>query len=246
MEGTTSPTDEMFVFLVGRIEDNLQEFLVAGHAANIFGRAAACATETDGDLHDIVHRDYLLQHDFMPPVVSEIVLVDHRVAFSVKHVAQRNAAVVNHVVFFVFVQLNDAPVFTVPLELVKVAVRPAHYHLECAVKAAQLEGTGHLDHTPDRWLNADERDLQSIDGRRCLLRWHTNIVPDLGNCRCPFGGVAVAWDALRVHRAGAERIWSLCAPSAAKLESGGVVVRVIAVTAMHSAAAKIRESGIAD
>jgi hypothetical protein len=30
------------------------------------------------------------------------------------------------------------------------------------------------------------------------------------------------------------------------LESGGVVVRVIAVTAMHSAAAKIRESGIAD
>src|ERR1017187_4162104 len=133
MEGTASPTDKMFVLFVCRIEDDLQELLVAGHAAHILRWATACPTETNGDLHDIVHRDYLLQHDFMPPVASEIVLVDHRVAFSVKHVAQRNA------------------------------VRPAHYHLECAVKAAQLEGTGHLDHTPDRWLNADERDLQSID-----------------------------------------------------------------------------------
>jgi hypothetical protein len=177
MEGTASPTDEMFVIFVCRIEDDLQELLVAGHAAHILRWATACTTETNGGLYDTVHRDYLLQHDFMPPVVSEIVLVDHRVAFSVKHVAQRNAAVVNHVVFFVFVQLNDAPVFTVLLELVKVAVRPAHYHLKGAVKAAQLEGTGHLDHTPDRWLNADERDFQSIDGWRCLLRGHRNIVP---------------------------------------------------------------------
>src|ERR1035437_8117896 len=180
MEGTASPTDEMFVLFVCRIEDDLQELLVAGHAAHILRWATACATETNGDLHDIVHGDYLLQHDFMPPVVSEIVLVDHRVAFSVKHVAQCNATVVNHVVFFVFVQLNDAPVVTVLLELVKVAVRPAHNHLECAVKAAQLEGTGYLDHTPDRWVDSKERDLQSIDGRRCLLGGHTNIVHGFG------------------------------------------------------------------
>jgi hypothetical protein len=31
------------------------------------------------------------------------------------------------------------------------------------------------------------------------------------------------------HRAGAERFWSLCVPSAAKLESAGVVMAVITV-----------------
>jgi hypothetical protein len=39
------------------------------------------------------------------------------------------------------------------------------------------------------------------------------------------------------HRAGAERFWGLCVPSAAKLESGGVVVTVITVMTVITAAA---------
>jgi hypothetical protein len=44
------------------------------------------------------------------------------------------------------------------------------------VEAAHFDGTGNLDCTPDRWLDADQRDLQLVDGRRCLLGGHRDIV----------------------------------------------------------------------
>jgi hypothetical protein len=47
----------------------------------------------------------------------------------------------------------------------------------------------------------------------------------------------------RVHRAGAERFWTLCAPSAAKLESVGVVMTVITAMTAMKATAKIRQTG---
>jgi hypothetical protein len=47
-----------------------------------------------------------------------------------------------------------------------------------------------------------------------------------------------------VHRAGAEGFWSLCAPSAAKLDRiAAVVMTVIRALAVIAAAATIRQSG---
>jgi hypothetical protein len=51
-------------------------------------------------------------------------------------------------------------------------VRPAHYHLECAVEAAPVDGIGNLDTPPDGRLNTDKRDLELVDRWRCLLRRH--------------------------------------------------------------------------
>jgi hypothetical protein len=77
----------------------------------------------------------------------------------------------------VFVKLRFTPILAVPLELVKVAVGPTHDHLECAVKATQLHGTRDLNHTPIQWSDFGQRDLQTVDWRRCLLGGHKDIVP---------------------------------------------------------------------
>jgi len=63
----------MIVFLVGRVEDDLQKFLVAMNTADVFGWASPCAVEADGSFDDFVHRDDLLQNDLVPPIVTKIV-----------------------------------------------------------------------------------------------------------------------------------------------------------------------------
>jgi hypothetical protein len=57
---------------------------------------------------------------------------------------------------------------------------------------------------------------------------------DLTDVAKPPGSVVVGmpW----VNRAGAERFWSLCAPSAAKLESAGVVLMITVMTVITAAA----------
>ena len=50
--------------------------------------------------------------------------------------------------------------FAVLLELVKMAVGPAHCDLDSAVEATQLDGIGHLNAPPDRRGDAGECDLQ--------------------------------------------------------------------------------------
>src|SRR6266852_4392362 len=65
---------------------------------------------------------------------------------------------------------RHSPVLAVLLELMKMAVGPAHDDLEGAVEAAQFDGTGNLDAPPDGRVNIDQRDLELVDGRRCLRR----------------------------------------------------------------------------
>ena len=84
------------------------------------------------------------------------------------------------------------------------AVGPTHDHLEGRMKTAQLHRAWNLDHSPDRWVNADERDSQSVDRRRGLLRGHRNIVRQvvgLALWRC-----SRRWHR-RVHRNGFGLVW---------------------------------------
>jgi len=41
------------------------------------------------------------------------------------------------------------PILPVLLELMKMRIRPAHDHLECAVQATQFDGTRNLEHAPN-------------------------------------------------------------------------------------------------
>ena len=74
----------------------------------------------------------------MLPVVSEIVGVSQRIPFGVQHIPNRHFAISNYIEIFVLIPLRFTPTLSIFFELVKVAVGPAHYHLEGAVKAAEF------------------------------------------------------------------------------------------------------------
>jgi len=62
--------------------------------------------------------------------------------------------------------LRHTPTLTVLLELMQMDIGPAHGGLKCGVKAAQLDGTRHLESAPDRSGQAQERDLQFVGRQR--------------------------------------------------------------------------------
>jgi hypothetical protein len=108
----------------------------------------------------------------MPPIITEIVDVDHRVAFGLENLAKRNPAFVNYLdVAIKPIIIGHAPVLAILLKLVKVAVRPAENRLESVVEAAQGNCARHLHPPPDGRFDAKERDLQFVDGGLGLLRW---------------------------------------------------------------------------
>jgi hypothetical protein len=60
----------------------------------------------------------------VPPVVAEVVLVGHRVAFGLQDLGKLRFALVGQIELIELIPLRDAPILAVPLELVKMAVRP--------------------------------------------------------------------------------------------------------------------------
>src|ERR1039457_673329 len=116
----------------------------------------------------------------MPPTVTDIVTVDHGVAFGLEQLDKLRFALVNQVEFIKLVVLRDGPILPILLELVKVAVGPTHDDLEYVVQAAQRDRTRNLNSSPDWWFDVHERDLQLVERRRCLLGGHTDILQCLG------------------------------------------------------------------
>ena len=112
----------------------------------------------------------------MSPVVTEIVYVDQGFAFRAQNLGKPRFTFVDDVEFVKFVVFGHAPILSILFELVKTTVGPAHRALECVIQTALPDRGWNLDVPPDRWLNADERDLELVDGWRCLCRGHREIV----------------------------------------------------------------------
>src|SRR5471030_121321 len=75
----TSPTTEMAELLMPRLEDDLQEFLVAKRSSNILRWAPTFTSEAKRRRGRGNGGNDLLHHNLMPPIVTEIVHVNHRV-----------------------------------------------------------------------------------------------------------------------------------------------------------------------
>jgi hypothetical protein len=71
--------------------------------------------------------------------------------------------------------LGNAAVLAVLLELVKVAIGPAHHDLEHIMKAAEPDRARDPDESQDRREDLLEGDLELVDGRcgwSSFLGWH--------------------------------------------------------------------------
>jgi hypothetical protein len=82
-----------------------------------------------------------------------------------------------------FVILRDAPKLSALLEVVKVAAGPTEHSLKRVIQTAEQHRSRNLNSSPDRWLNLDERNLQPVNGRRCLGRRYMDVVEGLQDWR---------------------------------------------------------------
>ena len=145
MELPARPTPKMLKFVVSRLEDDLQEFLVAERSSNIFRRAPTFTSEAKRRRGGGSGGDDLLQGNLMPPIVAKIVHVNHRVAFGPEHLADRNLALVNDLdIVLKLPVLRITPILAVLLELVKVAVGPPHHGLNGVMETAEWHCARHL------------------------------------------------------------------------------------------------------
>src|ERR1035437_487720 len=169
----TGPTTEMAELLMTRLEDGPQKFLIAWLRADIVRWAPTFTGNADRLRWRSVRRQNLLQDDPMPPVVTEIVHVNHRVAFGQEHLGDRHPPFVDHVdIAIKSIIIGYSPILAVLLKLVKVAVGPVHDDLNCVVEAAKEERARHLDSPPDGRFDFEQGNLQFVDGRLGLGGGH--------------------------------------------------------------------------
>jgi hypothetical protein len=128
--------DELVVVFMGRIEDGFKELLVAICAANILWWASTITAKANGMIRCALDRQNLLQYDLMPPVIAEIVDVDHCIALQLQCLVEWRSALVDDVEFSELVIPWIAPDLAVLLELMKMAVGLADCNLKCVMKAA--------------------------------------------------------------------------------------------------------------
>src|ERR1041385_7564534 len=149
LKRTTTPGSIMFKFLMPRLEDHLQEFLIATWTSNVFGRTTTLAGNANRAGPRAVRRKNLLQDHLVLPVVAEVVHVDRRIAQGLQDFANRHLAFVYQFKITEFIGLRVSPIFSILLELMEMAISPADHGLNCIMEAAQEHRTGNLHAPPD-------------------------------------------------------------------------------------------------
>jgi hypothetical protein len=88
-----APTLHVGMFRIFRIGDDAEELLVAGDAADVFGRPGSGAVDTACPFRGDTEREQLLDLDGVTPVVAEVVDIDEGRSRSVE-VAEADLALV--------------------------------------------------------------------------------------------------------------------------------------------------------
>src|ERR1700722_1752240 len=96
----------------------------------------------------------------MLPVVPKVILITHAFPFNCEDAVEPRSALIDQIPISKFIPLWHTPILAVLLELVKVAVRPAHHGLQGVIQATKQYSARHLNAPPDRWSDVDEGDLQ--------------------------------------------------------------------------------------
>jgi hypothetical protein len=148
--------------MVGVVE-RLQQGLVSGYSANVFGRTGAGTHQANWITHTFLRGKNVFDEEFMLPKVTEIVLVGKAKVLLRHHVPQP---------VFAFIRCsplaNLGPVrYPVPLspdkKLVEVCVRPAHDSLQNSVEFSERDVGSYLELTPDGWVRAAEADPELVN-----------------------------------------------------------------------------------
>src|SRR5438552_2195203 len=129
MDRISCPFPVALEIFVPWLEDHVQELLVTVWTSAIFRWTAALTGKADGRRGAVVGGQDSLQHQFMSPVVSEIVEVDHRIPFGLEHLSDRHFALVDEFEISEFIGRRVSPKFPVFLELMKVTVCPSNHGL---------------------------------------------------------------------------------------------------------------------
>jgi excisionase family DNA binding protein len=160
VERPADPIDEMIMFLVRGIRENLEQVRVTAGSAAVLRRARVLPVDADGVLQAKRSPHEVLDDDLVVPGVSEVVLVQETAMLA--HSAQHGHLLLVDLAFRVLVELHPIAVVA-DREAVQVRVRPPHRRLEHVVQLGQTNGCRYEKATPHRRLDVDKRDAQLED-----------------------------------------------------------------------------------
>lgn len=161
------------MLLVAWIADGFEKALKPPRSADVLGRTGAFPRGATRISHTGGSRDYAFDDNSMPPVVAEIVGVLELRSFR-SHVEKAGSSYVVRRITPAFAVV-DAVTHSVDLELVEMAVVPAHRALHDVVKVGQRRRRRHLDTPPNRRFRVEQRDLEYVDRLRLRRHHHEPI-----------------------------------------------------------------------
>jgi hypothetical protein len=163
VETVPDPFQKLLVLRMVRVLERLQQALVSGHSAYVFGRTGARARKTNRIPHTCLWGKTVFDEELVLPPVPEIVLVGKARRLTLNDIAEPVFAPVDH-----FTQNHVAliryPILLTPdEESVEVGVRPTHHDLQSVVEFGEGDVASHLELPPDGWMRAAESDLELVD-----------------------------------------------------------------------------------
>src|SRR5579863_4551518 len=170
MEVAAQPVQELFMLLMLRITDSLQQIVEPRYAAAVFWRSVPFTRQAGRVRAPWFRRQAFLDRDSMLPAVTKVIGVHGLGSGSVQHIEQSCGS------FAGGARSTKGPLHrigcSVPLltdtELMHRAVFPTHGDLQDIVQLLQRQVRGNQQATPDRWVRAEQSDLDLVDLLRLL------------------------------------------------------------------------------
>lgn len=161
---TTKPNHVLFVLLVGRVTQYLQQTRVTVYTTTILWWARAFTRNTLRISGPRLAQKYAFQQNVMLPAVSEVVLILGRSARHREVIGHRGSPPFKHSVVVILEGDADLPHLPTPRLLhsegVQVIVEPTHGVLNGYVQIPERVGKRHLNPAPNGGLHFAERDAE--------------------------------------------------------------------------------------
>src|SRR6266508_321047 len=170
IEISPSPLERSLMLRMIFVAYLFEKIRVAHYAPTVLRWAGALAGNELRICLSLGRRQNLLDLDFVPPTIDEVVFVQEPLAFSTDNAVKPCANLIPEFSRrFIQIKCWIAIFRSVNLEAMQVRVRPSHAELEDPVQIAERRIAGDEQAPPDRIVNIAESDFEVVDLRRFRL-----------------------------------------------------------------------------
>src|SRR5262249_20997649 len=164
IETPSGPGEQLLVLGMIFVADSFEKIRIADEAAAILRWAGALAVDQLRIALSFGRRRNLLDLDFVPPTIAEIVFVQESRAFSAYSAVEPRAKLVPEFTRrFIQIKCRIGVLRIVGLKAMQVRMCPSHSDLEDPVQIAKRHISGDEQAPPDGRVNIAESDFEQVD-----------------------------------------------------------------------------------